>query len=894
MSLAEAYDERAQTFWSIYVNEAEQHDTNITETWKSDMDSTLIFVRSQPAILPFEKLNYEFQAGLFSATLTAFIIESYKLLKVDSGDATNALLTQMLAIQIVGASLNTSAIPLPTAIPIATTFKPSASAIAVNILWFLSLTCSLAAALCITLVQQWIRRYLQRIQRTNQPQRRATIRGIMSSGSEKWKMNDVVEYIPTLLHLSLFLFFAGLCTFLWSVNTPTAGAVVVIVVFCLAFYGLATVAPLIDPSAPYETPFSSILWHVIPRRSDTGKSLSDDRERLASPPPQGKSLSDVRERLASPHDRQPLHRLIQAISWVYDRTTDDLELQELVRSIPGLLSAQDGQIAWREFLLKSRSTADALEARINRLLKGCSASGYLDRKNRQLRATLCIDALLAILKTTELLSSSYPTIKRDYKSSPSHTTELNDIIRARWDDEGILATKSVCAETLFSRRARLYWIFSMRQNHSQSGFRDLSARADQALADIDEMRQALERVLQEPESSLRTHRGDVETLLRLYFIVVESKGWVLNEWFEKMQQVLPEGQHFPLLSWYYSLPSDGLRISYAELLSPEKIELKLRPYQILAYLRLHGAYPSLSDVSSPTLSPTWFPLLQDVPLRRHLNTATRTFRPFHQGNITIANYLFMKGAQTMNPIDPESPVYGHLCRELQPISSLLDILEPGPATSVTVNVKMASQEPQEYVLHGLTSLITQIEGPFSSLASVLEAIIEDEGMIGGLVELTTTIESYKATPLSKTTAPAFKSSVINQWLELICPALRNGSPALSKGSQVLLVGALREILDWEREAPAGTHPPLSGADVERLLDLLNNLTHELPVEMAERALGTTLSTSVLGIPSMSTGPNASGPSSPSMHERASCVYAHVLAQRSRAASPPQSPINLVN
>ncbi|KAG5334810.1 hypothetical protein C0989_003001 [Termitomyces sp. Mn162] len=134
------YDEQAKQFWTLYVNEAEQDDKYLTETWKSDMDSTLIF------------------AGLFSAAVTAFIIESYKLLQVDSSDVTNNLLEQILAVQIVGASLNTSAIPLATAVP-TPSFKPSASAVIINVLWFLSLSCSLAAALCATLVQQWTRDY---------------------------------------------------------------------------------------------------------------------------------------------------------------------------------------------------------------------------------------------------------------------------------------------------------------------------------------------------------------------------------------------------------------------------------------------------------------------------------------------------------------------------------------------------------------------------------------------------------------------------------------------------------------------------------------------------------------------------------------------------------------
>ncbi|KAJ7486990.1 hypothetical protein FB451DRAFT_1228512 [Mycena latifolia] len=48
--------------WAVYVSEAEKYDKGLVESWKNDMEGMLIF------------------AGLFSASLTAFLIESYKTL----------------------------------------------------------------------------------------------------------------------------------------------------------------------------------------------------------------------------------------------------------------------------------------------------------------------------------------------------------------------------------------------------------------------------------------------------------------------------------------------------------------------------------------------------------------------------------------------------------------------------------------------------------------------------------------------------------------------------------------------------------------------------------------------------------------------------------------------
>ncbi|KAG6851593.1 hypothetical protein C0991_007815, partial [Blastosporella zonata] len=308
---------------------------------------------------------------------------------------------------------------------------------------------------------------------------------------------------------------------------------------------------------------------------------------------------------------------------------------------------------------------------------------------------------------------------------------------------------------------------TMRRHYTNSGFRDLSTRADQGLRDIDDMRQILDAILQEPESFLQTHKADIASLLRVYFAVVESKTSVMNYSIEEMRHIFPKDQHFPLLSWYYSLPPAGLRMEYEGVLAPsEKAELKLHVYQILAYLRLQLAYPLLSDSPRATsqssqqgLSKTWFPLSEDIRLCRLFKSGTRTFKPFARGRDSIGNTLFTNTLHSVQPIDPHSPIYDHICRELQPISSLLDVLEAAPTITITVYVKVPPQHPQEHLSRRLMSLSTRVEGPFSSMASILEAIIEDEGTTGGLVELTTTIKSYAAVKTFKSSSSATGSKL---------------------------------------------------------------------------------------------------------------------------------------
>ncbi|KAJ6476746.1 hypothetical protein C8R47DRAFT_1323554 [Mycena vitilis] len=176
----------AAKLWAVYVSEAEKYDKGLVESWRSDMEGMLIF------------------AGLFSASLTAFLIESYKMLIPDSGDTTVFLLAQ------ISQQLSASATGTPFTITPASPFHPPASSIACNLLWCLSLGLSLTCALVATLVEQWARDFLHRADMRSAPVIRARIVSFLYYGLKRFEMHTVVEIIPLLLHTSLLLFFAGL------------------------------------------------------------------------------------------------------------------------------------------------------------------------------------------------------------------------------------------------------------------------------------------------------------------------------------------------------------------------------------------------------------------------------------------------------------------------------------------------------------------------------------------------------------------------------------------------------------------------------------------------------------------------------------------------------------
>ena len=142
-------------------------------------------------------------------------------------------------------------------------FTPPNYAVWVNALWFLSLVISITCALLATLLRQWARRYLKVTQPRYNPHKRARIRAFFAEGIDKFLLPWAVEALPTLLHVSLFLFFAGLAVFLWNVNLTIFKLVLSWVSLCTAIYGCITFFPVFHHDSPYHTPLSLPLWHFI-------------------------------------------------------------------------------------------------------------------------------------------------------------------------------------------------------------------------------------------------------------------------------------------------------------------------------------------------------------------------------------------------------------------------------------------------------------------------------------------------------------------------------------------------------------------------------------------------------------------------------------------------------
>ena len=122
---------------------------------------------------------------------------------------------------------------------------------------------SLSCALLATSVHQWARRYIRLTQPPRcSPEKRARIRAFFANGVEKMHIPWAVEGLPTLVHISLFLFFGGLVIFLFNVDRGVFTCVVCWTGLFLTVYGLITLLPLFWQDSPYYSPLSIPAWFL--------------------------------------------------------------------------------------------------------------------------------------------------------------------------------------------------------------------------------------------------------------------------------------------------------------------------------------------------------------------------------------------------------------------------------------------------------------------------------------------------------------------------------------------------------------------------------------------------------------------------------------------------------
>ncbi|KAJ7591564.1 hypothetical protein C8J56DRAFT_567361 [Mycena floridula] len=220
--------------WDNVMVAVNKYDDDMVKDWHNDIDTVLIF------------------AGLFSAVVTAFVIESYQWLSEDPSGKTVRILSQL------SGHLGTANISLEEQKP----FKVDARTIRINAFWFLSLLLALSAASAGILAKQWLREY--RRDAAMSSQQALALRQLRYRSWKAWKVPGIIATLPLLLEFALVLFFGGILDLLLPLDPIVFAMASAVVTVTVLFLVMTTLAPTIYV---YWRFFAwsdrNILWHDL-------------------------------------------------------------------------------------------------------------------------------------------------------------------------------------------------------------------------------------------------------------------------------------------------------------------------------------------------------------------------------------------------------------------------------------------------------------------------------------------------------------------------------------------------------------------------------------------------------------------------------------------------------
>ncbi|EIW52905.1 uncharacterized protein TRAVEDRAFT_134756, partial [Trametes versicolor FP-101664 SS1] len=220
--------------WTRCATAMKDHEDARIEAWKEEIDAELVF------------------AALFSAILTAFDVEAYKMLQPQNSNNSSPL--TFITIQADGTQqINASALMSILAAQSLPTTGPSPRySVAINALWFSALICSLAAASISILVRQWLNQYTSGLASVS-PEI-ARVRQFRRDNLKKWRVAEIMMLLPVLLQGAMVLFLIGLVLFLEQLNTEITYIATILVAILLFFILLTTILPTFNDDCSYQSP----------------------------------------------------------------------------------------------------------------------------------------------------------------------------------------------------------------------------------------------------------------------------------------------------------------------------------------------------------------------------------------------------------------------------------------------------------------------------------------------------------------------------------------------------------------------------------------------------------------------------------------------------------------
>jgi Family of unknown function (DUF6535) len=221
------------------------------------------------------------------------------------------------------------------------------------------------------------------------PQKQARIRAFYRRGVEKWRIPKAAEALPVLLHISLFLFFAGLSVFLFGIHRTIFKTVTAWIILCVILYAYLSLFPVMQKYSLYSTPLYVLLSlcltgirHLFFRLSsflllnyNLIHMLLPCRRRRRRRPAKvhldddfffSRSMAQTAEEYAFKRNPDIDH---QALLWTFESLDQDADYEEFFEGLPRLCDSDTG----KKLELKERFIEPNKEKLSNALI------GFMDR-----------------------------------------------------------------------------------------------------------------------------------------------------------------------------------------------------------------------------------------------------------------------------------------------------------------------------------------------------------------------------------------------------------------------------------------------------------------------------------------------------------------------------------
>ncbi|KAJ7780204.1 hypothetical protein DFH07DRAFT_680714, partial [Mycena maculata] len=125
----------------------------------------------------------------------------------------------------------------------------------INAAFFSSLIISLNAVVMATLVKQWLAEYTWALEsRSGSSQEILALRQVRFNGLNKWKLPQIIDYLPLQIIFAVFLFFAGVAYLAWTLNVVVGVITSVLVGASGMFFITTSVFPTFYPESFSRSP----------------------------------------------------------------------------------------------------------------------------------------------------------------------------------------------------------------------------------------------------------------------------------------------------------------------------------------------------------------------------------------------------------------------------------------------------------------------------------------------------------------------------------------------------------------------------------------------------------------------------------------------------------------